>query len=314
MSQIILTERGIQRRMNLSFRESIANQPWTKFVRKVSSNQPQGEYYHGTDPLSGIREVKGEFQFDTLTAHKFHIMHREWEHGFTIPRVDWIHNKTDEAFQKASDMGALAAAHPGVLTEELLTAIKTTVDPVETTVYIASAAHPLLSGSTQTNLLGVGDYACLNVTDPTAPTDNEWAAALIHVAVHMQMLTDVQGNYINRGLRAFTVCVPKGLYPSLVQALNREFVNGGETNALKASGLSFTPMLLPSWTETDEFIMIANGKSPIIYQELEGPTNPDVLGPGTEYFRIRKRALVKTYAAYNVGYDRWEHICHATLT
>lgn len=308
----ILTVTGLKTRYRLSYEQILAGQAWTNLARKVESTQPDGETYGGAEGVKGMSERKGENIWHTVPATTFQIRNRTWDGGIRISKLSWEYNKTAEAQYKVDQCATLAASHPGRLMEDLWAAITTTTGPDG--VAFAAATHPV-NGTTHSNLHTSGDVSELNVATATKPTAAEWADALFGVATKVQLYIDDAGNQINLGVRDFTVLVPPGLHVSLLKALSQQFLATGESNPLKAvSKFSFSPMMLPNWSATTEFILAANGQSPMVYQELEDPGDMDVFGPGTEYYRLNTHVFGKVTGIYNVGYDRWQGCAHATLS
>jgi len=308
----ILTEAGLKARYRLEYDAILATQSWKALVREVQTEQPDGETYGGAKGVRGPSERKGEGITHTVPAEKFLIYNRDFDGGLVIPRKSWEYNKTGEADFKTTQLAQLMAAHPGELIETAITAGTSATGPDGQVFF--SAAH-VTGSTTQSNLLTSSDLSKLNVSTATWPTPSEWADLLIQAAVYSATLLDDAGNKCNQGITAFTVCVPSGLYPSLLKALNQQFLAGGEGNILKTLGtFSFAPCLLTGWSDTDAFIMAPNGQSAFIYQVLEAPTELDVFGPGTEYYREKKELKATASGCYNCGYDRWQGAIHCTLS
>jgi len=304
-----LTIDGIKARYRLEYNATKAAQDWVKVARRVSSNQPDGEKYNGAQGVYGPSEKKGEEIAYTIPSEGFTIRNRRWDGGIRIPGLDWRWNKTDETDFKLRQLAQLMAIHPGALLETLITAGKSTT--AADGVYYFSASHPV-AGTTHSNLLSGG---ALDVSTPTKPTSAEWADLLIEMATYMLLFKDSAGNLVNMGISDFSVAVPSGLYPSLIVALGSQNLASGASNPLKAnSKFSFNPILLPTWTETDELILIANNQSGVVYQELEAPDNLITLGPGTEYYQEHDEVKAIARGVYNCGFDRWQAMAHGTLS
>ena len=304
-----LTVTGLKARYKLSYRGMKAVQDWMKLARKVDSTQPDGETYKGAQGVKGPSERKGAAKWHTIPVEGFTLRNRDWDGAILINGKDWRHNKTADVPLKVKQLGTLMAVHPGQLMETLLTAGKATTGADG--VFFFSASHPIGS-STMSNLLSGG---VLNVASATWPTPAEWAKVLLYMATQAMLFTDNEDNEVNLGVSDFSVAVPAGLFPSLLIALAQQNIASGETNPLKAvSKFSYNPMLLPRWTETDELILGVNGQSSLIYQELEDPSDLQVLGPGTEYYIEENEVKGIARGSYNCGYDRWQGMVHGTLS
>jgi hypothetical protein len=306
-----LTVDGIKARYKLEYTQTKTMQDWLKLARKVDSTQPDGEKYAGAQGVYGPSEKKGEDIAYTIASESFIIRNRRWDGGLRVPGIDWRWNKTDDTNFKIKQLAQLMSIHPGSLMETLFTAGKSTLCSEGGGIYYFSASH-VVGATTQSNLLSTGYF---DIAVATAPTSAEWAKCLLYMATQMMLFKDTQGNFVNMGVTDFSVLVPAGLFPSLIVALNQQMIATSESNPLKGnSKFSFNPILLPNWTETDEFIMAANGQSALVYQELEAPDQLIVLGPGTEYYQEKDEVKAIARGAYNCGFDRWQGACYATFS
>ena len=308
-----LTVTGLKARYKLTYESMKAVQDWFRIARKVDSNQPDGETYRAAQGVKGPSERKGENIAHTIPSQGFTIYNRDWDGGLVIPGKDWRWNKTSDTDLKVRQLAQLMAVHPGQLMETLLTAGDSTACADGQNFF--ATAHPVGGSTTQANLFTSASASKLDVTTATWPTSAEWADALLQVATLMMLFKDDQGNEINFGVTDFSVCVPSGLFPSLLKALAQQYLATGESNAAReVSKYRWNPVLLPRWTETDEFILISNGSSSLIYQELEDPADLNVLGPGTEYYIEKDEVRGIARGCYNCGFDRWQGAAQATFS
>ena len=307
-----LTETGLKTRYRLSYEAIKGAQLWTKYARKVDSTQPDGETYRGAKGVYGPTEKKGERIQQTIPTEGMTITNKIWKAGLEIEGMDWRHGKTSDAQQKVDDLSPLMAVHPGELMETVVTAA-TSLTCADGTNFFGTT-HPV-DGSTMANKWTKSTISELQVTVATKPTSAEWADALLAMATKMMLLKDDAGNKVNLGAKSFGVLVPSGLYPSLLKALAQQHLASGESNVMRAQiPFSFDPILLPEWSETDDFILIPAGKSAIIYQVLEDPKILKVLGPGSEHYAKHDEVVAIASGAYNVGVDRWQGAGYATFS
>ena len=306
-----LTESGVKARYSLQYEAIKKNQQWTKFARKVNTVQPNGEDYRGSKGVRGPGERKGQNIRSTVPTEVMHIYNRNWDGGLQMPKDDWEFDKTSEMERMVDKLATFMASHPGELISDTMIAGKTIMGADG--AYFYSAAHP--GDTNQTNILGASQCPKLNVATVTAPTSAEWADLLVEVAVYMMLRTDDVGNFCNLGTTSFTVAVPPGLFPSLLQATSSALIGDGITNyLLSQKKFKFEPMMIPGWTETDAFLMIADGQSGFIYQELREPKVVETFGPGSEYYKLNDEFYAKATGTYNTGVDSWQATAWCDLT
>ena len=306
-----LTVNNIRTRYKLSYDAILAAQAWVGLARKVESDQPDGENYGTTGGIKGMSEKHGEDTRETVVSSSYHLNNRDFHSGFTVKGRNWRFNKTGDTWDNVDKLALNAAAHPGDLLQELIVAGDSTLGPDGENFF--DTDHPTTSGTTMSNDLSGGVY---NVSSTTVVTANEWANILFDMATAMQFFTDDAGIKVNLGVKDFTVSVTKVLYPSLLKALAQNFIGSGESNPIAAVGQwTFSPQLLTSSSATDTYVtMTANNRSAYVYQELENPSALIILGEDSEQYKKQDILEFTARGTYNVGFDRWQGACLATLS
>ena len=266
----------------------------------------------------GLKEVKGEKKAETPAEYFYQLRNREFEGGLNIPRKDIERDKTNQIMAQVGDFGTRCAGH----WMELLSALQLAGDGTSLgTCYdgknFFSATHGERKSGTQKNLLTSSTISELSIVLKTAPTPAEAIKAILGVITHMLAIKDDQGYPMNSNAREFLVMTAPALWKWLVPAISNATISSGDTNtimSLKADGFNISLTANPLLDYTEEFDVYRTDAplKPFIRQS-EIPLEIDVLGPGSEHYRLNNQMKVGGYTRRAVGYGRWQYAAHATL-
>lgn len=320
-----ITARSVKGFYTLAFTAAKEETPWMQFVSPTTTNQPGGEEYGYRDPGSGVQEEGlADGAYETPIYGGFHVPNRRFNIKRVLTREDVEFNRVSKAQDVTREMAELAVSHPQDLVEEILLNAHDLADPVDSgSVKFFATDHSRFDGlANQSNLFsGDGTHtqlAKLAVADTTDPTDAEWFDILFGLAMKVKLMTNKRGQRIQRNTRKFSVLVGPTLWPSLVRALSKLLILGGESNVVirNLAGITFTPGMLPglaSNRQDEIFFSIDNAKA-MIMQQLEGSTLSAIRTIMGEHYEVHDEMLLKGRGVYNVALGYYTSIAKGKLT
>lgn len=306
----ILTERSVANSMLYTLDQGLGDMWFAPLVKRVESDQPNGETHAWLGGVPGMTERKGDPQFGKLAAPTFFIRNVPFQMGVTVSKEDWQFNRIGQIQARVNEMAGQALNHPGDLVMSLISAAEST-NCYDGQYYFDTDHSEGLSG-TQSNDL---TYAAATGTTPTAA---EMKAAILAALAAMWAFKDDKGNLCNINAREFTVAAPAALYPTLLEAIGAIVYVGGSTSILNPNNQHFTlvPQILPGVTGDKMYVFrrrAPNQGSAFVHQLLI-PPEPIILGIDSEYCKQNGSLLFKIEGTYNVGYGRWQDACLTTFT
>jgi len=312
-----ITSQGVRGEFYLRLKQLMAI--WASLLTIEFDSNSATEDYAWLGTPGGLKETKGEKRGEESQEYHYQLRNREFEGGLNIKRHDIERDKTTQIMAQVGDFGTRCAGHWMELLSTLMmagdgTSLGTCYDGKN----FFSATHGERKSGTQKNLLTSSTISELLVTTAAKPTSTEAVEAILGVITHMLTIKDDQGFPMNAEARKFLVMTAPKLWQKLVPATVNTTINQGDTNtiiSLKADGFDISVVANPLLDYTTEFDVYRTDAplKPYIRQE-EIPLELDVLGPGSEHYRMNNQMLVKGYARRAVGYGRWQYAAHATLS
>lgn len=306
----ILTTRAVANSMLYSLEQGLGETWFAPLIRRVTSDQPDGETHSWLGGVPGMSEQKGDPNFDKLMAPTFWVRNVPFVAGITVPRADWLFNRGGQIQARIDDMVPQALNHPGDLVMDLIASAEST--NCYDGQYYFDTDHSEGSSGTQSNDL---TYSAATGTTPTAA---EMKAAILQALAAMWAFKDDKGNLCNINAKEFVVGAPAALYPTLLEAIGAIIYVGGSTSILNPNNQHFmlTPQILPRVTGDKVYLFrkrAPNMGSAFVHQILL-PTEPEILGIESEYCKLHGKLLFKLAGTYNVGLGRWQDACLTTFT
>ena len=323
---IHLTERGIRDQYEFDYSASLANQPWRKLCRVISTEDPNGETTVRTAGLRGMEERSGMPNFaQSIPTAPFKWFTRRFTDGFQITEDEWNYKKVDEVSAKIAQLAALAAAHPWILLETQAAAMLDDVgvqaikDPFFPALPFIGATHQVNKPGSQlgttSNYFTKDSVAGLQWAS-TTPTEAEWLATLFGVAAAIRATKGDNDIHLYSTVSEFLVLLPSPRWASFAIMMSK-LVNAAGTNPLNTAGapIRFSYEMLPSSSSTTQLLFVPVGKEPFAMQILQKPdrSNMTILGPESEHFKKEKYAPVWIEGRYNVTHMAWEGIFGALI-
>lgn len=290
-----------------------------RLCSRFTSNSASEDYAWLGTP-GGMSEVKGEKHGEELPEYHLTIRNKEYQGGIEFRRSDIERDKTGNiAMTRTREFAARCVNHEVELISSLMLAGDGhTLGYAYDGQNFFSASHSSHKSGTQKNLLTKTTVGALQVATAAAPTSTEAVKAILGVIAHMLTIKDDQGKLMNSNAREFFVMTSPVLWQWLVPATVNTTINGGDTNtivSLRADGFNISVGangLLDYTTEFDVYRTDAPLKPYAIQEEV--PLEFNILGEGSEHWKLNNAMLGTAYKRGNVGYARWEYAAHATLS
>jgi phage major head subunit gpT-like protein len=182
--------------------------------------------------------------------------------------------------------------------------------------YFFDTDHSEGDSGTQKNLLTDSDVPALNVGTATAPTEAEFARAVMGVISYMKGIKDDQGEPIHENAKRFLVMVPLGLEGVALSAATERILSNGATTAsnplLKATTIDVIGNPRLSWTTDFAVFRVDGTRRPFILQ-TEGGVEFKAVAEGSELeFNEDKHRFGIKFKG-NVAFGDWKYAAKATL-
>lgn len=295
--------------------EAASQASWaSKLAMMVTSNQ-DSETYRWLGMVPAMREWAGGRLAKGLRASGITIVNKDFEATLEILASEVRRDKTGQVRVRVQELADRAAAIWEALISQLITNGGTGL--CYDGQYYFDTDHAEGASGTQVNALTNSHVPALDVTAPTAPTEAEFAAALMGVIGHILAFKDDQGEPLNANARNFAVMCPPNLYGPAAAAVAERVLMGATlaNNQILSAGLTVQPILNPRLTATAVFYVFrTDGRAkPFICQE-ELPIEISALAEGSEEEFKHNRHLYGVKMAGNAGYGMWQHAAKATLS
>lgn len=298
-----LTERGVLAQLLLQLDGILGNQWWSNVVRRVDTDDLDGETHDWLGGVEQMRERKGDPRFGELELYPFFIGNRFFQAGLTIKKGIWDHGKRGLIMARIMDQTTLAGTHPGELLQEAIqnAGARTCYDGQ----FFYDTDHPITvngAAATQSNIV------TQDITAPAAPTEAEMVDAILSAIERVYTLKDDKGNDVNLGYRKFLITCPVTMWQFVLKAIRAKLLPSGGTNVV-ADGMDFDlrTQILPK-TSGNKFQLTVDqaGGAAFVFQVLD-ELETEVLGRESEYCKLNERLLFIARAAYAMSYGRYQH-------
>ncbi len=290
---------------------------WVPQVAMETESDQASQDYLGLTSSPAIREWIGGRHAKGLTATKITIENRTFEGTLAFRSDDVRRDKTGGIGIRIDDLARRSTGHWCKL---LSTLILNGTGSASGNCY---DGHPFFdtdhsegNSGIQLNLLAAAQVPALGVVDPTAPTVIEAAMAIQGVIAYMLNYKDDQGEPMNELARNFLVMTSPALAPAFSSAVSQQVLGGSVSNPLAMQkNYSITFVANPRLTYTTQFVTFRTDAplKPFIKQ-IEEKVKIEVIGAGSEYEILNNEQLFCVKLIGNVGYGRWQHAAHATLS
>ncbi|MDR7220352.1 Mu-like prophage major head subunit gpT family protein [Aminobacter aminovorans] len=275
---------------------------------RVTSDQASEDYaWLGASPA--LREFIGGRTPAELRENSFSISNKDFEGSITIKSKDMRRDKLGVISVRVNQLADRANDHPAKLMSALIVNGEST--PCYDGQYFFDTDHVEGESGTLSNDIN------FDVATPTAPTDDEFAEAILAGIQAMYGFKDDRGEPINQSATEFTVMVPVPFMGAALKASAILLGNGGKTATLAAlkGQININIVINPRlpWTTKFGIFRTDEAAKAFILQEEQ---IPDViaLGEGSEYEQLNKEQLFGVDWTGNVGYGYWQFACLVTLT
>ncbi len=314
-----ITEKGIRGQ----YYSRLQQYEGTSWIDRISIQFPSDEEIEdyawlGTPP--GFSEHKGERQVEDLREYFYQIRNKEYDAGLKIKRKLIERNKTTQVDALIDDFAVRTGAHwTELLSTLLLAGTGSTLGNCYDGQYFFDSDHVSGASGTQKNLLTNSEVAALDVTTAAAPTPVEAAKAILGVIGYMMSYKDDHGKPMNASAKEFLVMTSPVLWQFLAPGAYNRLVSSGESNPLVAvqetDGFRIGIVANPLLTYTTQFLTfrIDAPLRPLIRQN-EVEVDLQIIGDGSENWKLNHEMLIMAYARRAVGFGRWQYASHSTLS
>lgn len=313
-----ITEKGIRGRYYARLEQYLSEVIDRISVRFGSDEEVEDYAWLGTPP--GFEEHKGERHVEKLREYFYQIRNREYDAGLSIPRKLLERDKTDQVDMLVDDFAVRTGGHwTELLSTLILAGTGATLGNCYDGQYFFDDDHSEGASGTQKNLLTATEVAALNVTTAAAPTPVEAAKAILGVIGYMYGYKDDHGKPMNSTAKEFLVMTSPVLWQFMAPGAYNRLVNSGDTNPLvsvqESEGFRISIVANPLLTYTTQFVTFRTDAplKPLIRQD-EVDVDLQVIGEGSEHWKLNHEMLVMAYARRAVGFGRWQYASHSTLS
>lgn len=302
-----ITTRGV-RGMILAGLDSGDN-GWVNTVAMRMQSDQAIETYAWLADSPAMREFIAGRSPKELKENSFTITNKDYETSIRIQSKDMRRDKLNMIQMRVNQLTSRALDHPAKLLSSLIIAGESTT--CYDGQFFFDTDHSEGSSGTQTNDIGA------SAASATAPTADEYSAAIIGGIQAMVGFKDAAGEPINQSARNFVAMVPVSHMGSALKAVTGLLGTAGVSATLPALSGYFDVRVVPNprltWTTKFALFRADEAAKPFILQE---ESIPDVvaLGDGSEYEQLNKEQLYGIDWTGNVGYAWWQHAVLTTFS
>lgn len=320
-----LTDRAIKGVFYNRLTAALTGGWWNKLFMFNELSDQDAEEYRFLGMVPAPREWLGELSKKTLPTYKIAIPNKTWEATLRFPTEDYKRDKTGQINARGGELGLSFARH---ITSLLVTRITNGTGSTDGLAYdgqfFLDTDHSSGSSGTQKNVLTNSEVSQLAVVSAAAPTQTEFANAVLNTIAYAQGILDDQGQPINEDASQWAVMVPT-TYGGIANAALYNATTYGASGAVSSNPLmsartatdgqlSLRLIVTPRITGSIFYLFRMDGVTkPFIFQQVETPT-VEMLGIGSEYEIQNNEVMIRAKAIYNIGYGQWEHAFKATLS
>lgn len=280
-----------------SFFRQLAESSQAMLIPKLSIVTPDSkgasELYGFTGAAPPMTKWLGARNTKTLTGRRITVSNDLREASVVIDKLDYDRDQTGEIQRKMADLSTRAAELPIKMFSDLIRLGNgSTMGTAYDGQNFYSASHSFGASGTQKNLLTSSEVASLDIATATAPTPEEWAAAIMDVYGYMLSYLDDTGEPLHLNSKEMVIMCAPGNWGALNTAIAANVLSSGKTNALAvANGLSITgvpnPRLYSAGTAVSAvwyaFLVDSPSAKPLIFQS-EGAPEVEILAEGSDFY------------------------------
>lgn len=320
-----LTERAIKGAFYQRLNAAMTGGWWNRLFMWSELSDQDAEEYRFLGMVPAPREWKGELAKRTIPTYKINIPNRTWEASLRWTTEDYKRDKTGQIQARIGELGLSFTRH---ITSLLMTRITNGTGSTDGLAYdgqyFLDTDHSSGSSGTQKNVLTNSEVTQLAVVSAAAPTQTEFALAVLNSISYAQGILDDQGEPINEDANEWAVIVPTAyggtanaaLYNATLYGASGGVVSNPLLSARTPSNGTLSLRLIATPRISGNIFHLARldgTTKPFIFQSVETPTI-ETLGIGSEYEIQNNEVLVRGKAIYNIGYGQWEHFYKCTLS
>lgn len=278
---------------------------------KFTSNQ-ETEIYKWLGQFPAMREWIGNRQAKGLPIYSLEITNKLYEATLDFDKNDFVFDKSDQIRMRLGEAGVV----PEQNWQELISSLITTNGLAYDGQNFFDTDHTLGGDSgAHKNTLAAADYGSFNVADPSNPTPEEMAKAIVAAIQHFFTFLDNTARPMNGSARKFVVMVPPNMWGASIQAVRGMLAAGGGSALLPTQEFSVEVIVNGYLTaQPTKFYVFREDHSykPFILQEAS-PVEVDFRGPGSEDAFYKHRYVFGLEATRGAGYGQWAHAVEVTL-
>lgn len=281
----------------------------TNLAMQTSSDQASEEYgWLGATPA--LEEYVGKRPVSEIKENSFVVSNKDHGGAVEIRSKDMRRDKTGQIQVRINQLADRALDLPAKLLTTLIIAGESAV--CYDGQYFFDTDHSEGASGSQSNDISV------DVATPTAPTVDEFSAALMAAIQAMYGFKDDAGEPMNQSAASFTVMVPVPFMGVALEAVAALLGTGGKSNTLPAlqDRFKINVVVNPRLTWTTKFAVFRDDEAakPFILQEEAAGRDVIALGDGSEYEQLNKKQLFGVDWSGNVAYGYWQFAVLVTLT
>lgn len=268
----------------------ISERPLAPVIAKIVPSDGNKESYPWIGEAHAMRLLKDELETVGLSDALYEITNEKYAIGLEVDQDQLDDDQLGAIMERVTMMGTVALNFPNKLLISAL--VNGTSLGGYDGVSFFNDAHPIrnLESATQDNLLaGSGATAANILTDLSAGV----AALTKWKGENNEPLSDARSDFV-------AMC-PADLLGAMNVAIHAQLVSN--TSNVQNHGLRITPVVSARLTDVNDWYLldVTSGRRPLIYQERRR-VRPEFLGPGSDYWVTKEKALFKFSWRGNVGY------------
>lgn len=295
-----ISTRGV-RGMVLAALETGTSAWVTALAMKTTSDQATETYaWLGAPP--SMHEFVGKRQLDELLETSFSITNVDHEANLRIKSKDMRRDKLGMIEVRVNQFAERVLDYPAKLLTTLVMngESKLCYDGQ----YFFDTDHNEGKSGAQSNDI------THDVATTTAPTVDEFAAAIMKAIQQMYTFKDDQGEPMNQSAKQFTVMIPVAFMTVAFLAVAALLGDNGRSAMIPALKGKFTIDIEvnPRLTWTDRFAVFRTDGNikPFILQEEPGGRDVVAIGENSEYEQLNKEQIFGVDWAGNVAFGYWQ--------
>lgn len=282
---------------------------WIGDLAMRTTSDQASESYGWLGAAPALREFIGGRTPTELRELGFVITNKDYEGSFKVKVKDLRRDKTGMLRIRANQLADRAADHPAKLLSTLILAGEATT--CYDGQYFFDTDHAEGDSGTQSNDIGA------SAVSATAPTVDEFTAAVVKSMQQILTFKDDRGEPINQSARQFLVMVPVVFLGTAIEAVSQLLGTGGKTATLAALRDQFAVNVVANprltWTTKFATFRTDDAAKPFILQEEQMPETV-TLDENSEFAKINGECLFGIDWAGNVGFGYWQHACLTTFS